>query len=109
MGSQRLSCALPIVYSQWIYLFGFLCTAIVTWVLRDYGASVLDFPPLDSCLGASNSTYVDQNATCLGEVAVLRIAWGNVLFFAIQAVLLLGVTTADSPRIVLHTGFWWLK
>ncbi|GAB4821842.1 hypothetical protein N2152v2_008888 [Parachlorella kessleri] len=94
---------------DWIFLAGWTVTAILSWTLRDYGLQALNFPPLNKCLADSTSTQTDVNATCLGEVAVLRISFGNVCFFFLMAVLLLGVTQQDNLRMMLHTGLWPVK
>lgn len=75
-------------------------------MLRDYGTDGLDFSPLNDCLADPGNATEPVNTSCLGDLAVLRISWGNVLFFAVMAVLLLAVTTQENPRMVVHTGLW---
>jgi hypothetical protein len=50
-----------------------------------------------------------ENTSCLGQQAVMRISLGTFLFFSLHLVVLLGVTTASNPRLVIHTGFWPIK
>lgn len=49
------------------------------------------------------------NPSCTGAQAVLAISFGSFCFFSLHALLLLGVTSADNPRLVLFTGFWPIK
>ena len=50
-----------------------------------------------------------QSRSCLGQQAVLRIAFGNFMFFSLHLLLLLGVTLKTNPRLAVHTGFWPFK
>ena len=92
-------CVVPTKFAAWIYYFGFLVVTIIEWILRDYGDDALDFGPAQGCM---------QTETC-GELAVLRISFGSVLFFAVMTLLTLGVTTLSNPRSPIHFGFWPLK
>ena len=94
-----LCCSVPPKWSAWVYYVGFLIVTIVSWVLRDYGGDALDFGPAAGC-GAAG--------TC-GDLAVLRLSLGSVIFFAAMMLLTLGVTSEDNPRVALHTGFWPAK
>lgn len=103
--------------ARWLYLSGFLASALVSWALRDYGAPALKLAPAlaKGCSSGSNSSSVGgaaallefsspSTATCLGKSAVLRVAFGSTLFFAAHSLLLLCVTNAGNPRLYLHTG-----
>jgi hypothetical protein len=72
---------------------------VVSWVLRDYGGAALDFGPAAGCLARGDC----------GDLAVLRLSLGSVLFFAAMTLASLGVTQGDNPRLGLHLGFWPLK
>ena len=69
-----LLCAPPIAAAQWLYFCGFFLTSIATWLLRDYGTPVLNFSPVNDCLTPEAKAAGDMS--CLGEAAVLRIAFG---------------------------------
>ena len=51
----------------------------------------------------------DLQGRCLGKGAVLRVSFGNFLFFALHFVVLLGVTRRDNWRLFLHAGLWPLQ
>lgn len=92
-------CGIPVRLAAWVYFLLFLIVTVVSWVLRDYGGSALDFGPAEGCM---------DTGVC-GAFAVLRISFGSSLFFAIMAILILGVSSEDSPRISLHSGCWPTK
>jgi len=100
--------ALPPTAAKWLYLAGFLAQSVAMWLLRDYGYRVLRYAgPLASCTaaGAGGAAVPDAAiAACVGKGAVLRLAWGGVLFFGAHALLTLGVTRADNPRRFFHSG-----
>ncbi len=73
--------------------------SIISWVLREYGGSALDFGPASGCT---------EEGTC-GDLAVLRLSFGSMLFFATLGLLTLGVTEGDNTRAKIHTGFWFFK
>ena len=64
---------------------GFTLTAIITWVLRDYSADIFKhIRGLDNCLSLANSSGgggIFDTGGCVGKGAVLRISFGNFLFF----------------------------
>ena len=95
----RSCCTVPSKWAAWVYYVGFLLVTIISWVLRDYGGSSLDFGPATGC---------STDNTC-GDLAVLRVSFGSVIFFALMALLTLGVTSADNPRLSLHCSFWPIK
>ena len=112
-----LLCALRPSTARWLYLSGFLASALVSWALRDYGSPALKFAPAlakgcSSSNGSSTaaaallsfSSSSAATATCLGKSAVLRIAFGSALFFAAHSFLLLCVTRTGNPRLHFHTG-----
>ena len=90
---------MPPKWSAWIYYLGFVIVTAIAWVLRDYGGSALDFGPAKGC---------SEAGTC-GDLAVLRLSFGSVIFFATMGLLTLGVSSVDNPRAKLHTGFWPFK
>ena len=92
-------CGVPPKWSAWLYYIGFLLVSIISWVLRDYGGSALDVGAASGC---------GEDGTC-GDLAVLRLSFGSLLFFALMGIVTLGVTSVDNPRIVLHTGLWPVK
>ncbi|KAG7669744.1 hypothetical protein KSW81_007890 [Nannochloris sp. 'desiccata'] len=92
-------CSVPPKWSAWIYYIGFLAVSIISWVLREYGGSVLDSGPASGCT---------EEGTC-SDLAVLRLSFGSVLFFATMGLITLGVTENDNPRAKIHTGFWLFK
>jgi serine incorporator 1/3 len=94
-----LTCAVPVPIAAWLYFAGYLVLASVSYVLRSYSGTALDFGPADGC---------SETGVC-GPLAVLRLSFGSAIFFATMAVLLLGVKSKDSPRVVLHTGLWPFK
>jgi len=65
---------------------GFTLTAIVSWVLRDYSAHIFKhIHGLSSCLDLANSSGsgVFDSGACVGKGAVLRVSFGNFLFFGV--------------------------
>lgn len=104
------SCETSPGISKWLIAFGFLITTVVSWVLRDYGAPVLEYSPVDQCLPQTNTTSAEPvDTSCLGQSAVLRIAFGNFMFFALHTLVLLGVTRKDNFRTPVFTGFWPIR
>ena len=67
-------------------------------------------PPCAQCLEDATAGGAEpQSRSCLGQQAVLRIAFGNFMFFSLHLLLLLGVTLKTNPRLAMHTGFWPFK
>lgn len=86
--------------AKWTYFTAFVLTAIVVWLLRDYGRYVAGYVgPLALC----KSSLVASTASCIGKSAVLRIGWGNCMFFGLHFLLLIGVHTRHNPRRHVHT------
>jgi serine incorporator 1/3 len=94
-----ISCGVSPTVAALLYFSGFVVTTIVSWVLRDYGGDALDFGPADGCT---------DDGSC-GDLAVLRISFGSVIFFTVHLLLTLGVTTPDNPRYIVHAGHWPIK
>jgi serine incorporator 1/3 len=100
--------------ARWLYLSGFLVSALVSWALRDYGAPGLKVAPAlakgcgsGSGAGGAAALLAAPSAAqraCLGKSAVLRVAFGSAVFFAAHSLSLLCVTRTGSPRLLLHTG-----
>jgi len=98
-GGNANVCGVPPKWSAWIYYIGFLLISIISWVLRDYGGNSLDVGGASGC---------SASGTC-GDLAVLRLSFGSMIFFAFMGLITLGVTDVDNPRAVLHTGLWPIK
>lgn len=70
--------------------------------LTDYGKKVI---------GAVPNAVIPKLpcADAIGYLAVYRICFVVVIFFAIMAVLMIGVRTSRDPRGPLQNGFWGIK
>ena len=125
---------------KYIYFCGFVLSAVVSWLLRDYGqylvsragslAKCLDsgaqarrvpsyaHGDICSCRPAFTSSLPREfvlfnvqictcvQAVCVGKGAVLRISFGNFLFFGVHALALAGVHQVCSGTLVLwHNTF----
>lgn len=87
--------------AKYIYLVGFVITAVSSWLLRDYSEQALQhISQLRKCNGP-DGTYENS---CAGKGAVLRISFGNFIFFALHFVLLIGVRKTTQARRLIHTG-----
>ena len=87
--------------AKYIYLAGFVITAVASWLLRDYSEKALQhISQLRKC-NTSDGTYENS---CAGKGAVLRISFGNFIFFALHFVLLIGVRKTTQARRLIHTG-----
>ncbi|KAH1096285.1 hypothetical protein J1N35_013206 [Gossypium stocksii] len=80
-------------------LFGL--SLIVSWILREVGAPLLEKLPW-----INSST---QTKTWYQEQAVLRVSLGNFLFFAILALIMIGVKDQNDRRDSWHHGGWIAK
>ncbi|KAG4157034.1 hypothetical protein ERO13_D02G036400v2 [Gossypium hirsutum] len=80
-------------------LFGL--SLIVSWILREVGAPLLEKLPW-----IKSST---QTKTWYQEQAVLRVSLGNFLFFAILALIMIGVKDQNDKRDSWHHGGWTAK
>eukprot|EP00884_Botryococcus_braunii_P020556 jgi/Botrbrau1/7184/Bobra.0300s0014.1 len=86
--------------AKWTYFAAFVLTAILAWLLRDYGRYVAGHVgPLSLC----KSSELGSAASCIGKSAVLRIGWSNCMFFGVHFLLLIGVHSRDDPRRHVHT------
>ena len=87
--------------AKYIYLAGFAITAVASWLLRDYSEQALQhISQLRKC-NAPDGSYENS---CAGKGAVLRISFGNFIFFALHFVALLGVRKNTDARRLIHTG-----
>ncbi|KAB2092478.1 hypothetical protein ERO13_A02G028700v2 [Gossypium hirsutum] len=80
-------------------LFGL--SLVVSWILREVGAPLLEKLPW-----INSST---QTKTWYQEQAVLRVSLGNFLFFAILALIMIGVKDQNDRRDSWHHGGWIAK
>ena len=87
--------------AKYIYLAGFIITAVASWLLRDYSEQALQHV---SQLRKCNTDQGTYENSCAGKGAVLRISCGNFIFFALHFVFLLGVRRSDNARRLIHTG-----
>lgn len=80
-------------------LFG--ASLILSWILREVGAPLLEkFPWINT---ASHSKEWYQTNT------VLRVSMGNFLFFAVLALIMIGVKDQNDRRDSWHHGGWMVK
>ncbi|CAK9173674.1 unnamed protein product [Ilex paraguariensis] len=81
-------------------LFGI--SLIVSWILREVGAPLLKKAP-----------WINDSDTHTEEwykmEAVLRVSFGNFLFFAVLALLMIGVKDQNDQRDSWHHGGWIAK
>ncbi|KAK8365206.1 hypothetical protein V6Z12_A02G037200 [Gossypium hirsutum] len=80
-------------------LFGL--SLVVSWILREVGAPLLEKLPW-----INSST---QTKTWYQEQAVLRVSLGNFPFFAILALIMIGVKDQNDRRDSWHHGGWIAK
>ncbi|TYH27024.1 hypothetical protein ES288_A02G036500v1 [Gossypium darwinii] len=80
-------------------LFGL--SLVVSWILREVGAPLLEKLPW-----INSST---QTKTWYQEQAVLRVSLGNFLFFAILALIMIGVKDQNDRLDSWHHGGWIAK
>lgn len=80
-------------------LFGL--SLVVSWILREVGAPLLEKLPW-----INSST---QTKTWYQEQAVLRVSLGNFPFFAILALIMIGVKDQNDRRDSWHHGGWTAK
>ncbi|KAF3457208.1 hypothetical protein FNV43_RR01865 [Rhamnella rubrinervis] len=75
---------------------------VVSWILREVGAPLLEkFPWISGSDTHSKGWYQIQ--------AVLRVSLGNFLFFAIFALIMIGVKDQSDRRDSWHHGGWMAK
>ncbi|KAL1211814.1 hypothetical protein V5N11_023803 [Cardamine amara subsp. amara] len=81
-------------------LFG--ASLVVSWILREAGAPLLEkFPWINTSDTYTKEWYQQQ--------AVLRVSFGNFLFFGIYALIMIGVKDQNDRRDSWHHGGWGLK
>ncbi|ESQ49423.1 hypothetical protein EUTSA_v10020853mg [Eutrema salsugineum] len=81
-------------------LFG--ASLVVSWILRETGAPLLEkFPWINTSDTYTKEWYQQQ--------AVLRVSFGNFLFFAIYALIMVGVKDQNDRRDSWHHGGWPVK
>ncbi|GAV60906.1 Serinc domain-containing protein [Cephalotus follicularis] len=80
-------------------LFGL--SLILSWILREVAA-----PLLEKCSWINTSTHSEE---WFQEQAVLRVSLGNFLFFAILALIMIGVKDQNDRRDSWHHGGWIAK
>ncbi|KAF5736816.1 serine incorporator [Tripterygium wilfordii] len=81
-------------------LFG--VSLIVSWILREFAAPLLEkFSWINTSDSYTKEWYQQQ--------AVLRVSLGNFLFFAILALIMIGIKDQNDRRDVWHHGAWTAK
>eukprot|EP00270_Netrium_digitus_P004280 TRINITY_DN15267_c0_g1_i1.p1 TRINITY_DN15267_c0_g1~~TRINITY_DN15267_c0_g1_i1.p1 ORF type:complete len:420 (+),score=101.99 TRINITY_DN15267_c0_g1_i1:173-1432(+) len=81
----------------------FALSLLLAWVLRDYAEPLFNFIPWVDTMGLKPSHE------WFGTQAVLRVSFGTWVFFALFALLLIGVEDQDDVRDSWHHGGWMLK
>ncbi|CAE5966316.1 unnamed protein product [Arabidopsis arenosa] len=81
-------------------LFG--ASLVVSWILREAGAPLLEKLPWINTSDSFTKEWYQQQA-------VLRVSFGNFLFFAIYALIMIGVKDQNDRRDSWHHGGWGLK
>ncbi|XP_068334728.1 uncharacterized protein [Pyrus communis] len=81
----------------------FALSLIVSWILREVAAPLLEKIPW---ISQFNQTH---NREWFETDAVLRVSLGNFLFFTILSVMMVGVKNQKDPRDSLHHGGWMMK
>ncbi|KAL2341236.1 hypothetical protein Fmac_009176 [Flemingia macrophylla] len=84
------------------YCFLFGVSLVVSWILRELGAPLLEKLPW---IGASDT----HTKEWYQEEAVLRVSLGNFLFFGILALIMIGVKDQNDKRDSWHHGGWTAK
>lgn len=51
----------------------------------------------------------NNSSICLRYLAVYRICFALVCFFALMAVLMIGAQSSKDPRAAIQNGFWGIK
>eukprot|EP00741_Cyanophora_paradoxa_P011470 tig00020560_g11081.t1 len=83
------------------YLGIFVFSMLLSWVMRDYGASALAWIPQlsDAC----------KTVVCFGKMAVFRIGFTSLLFHGTHFLLLLGVDSKRDWRAHVQNHWWGSK
>ncbi|XP_009391591.2 uncharacterized protein LOC103977725 [Musa acuminata AAA Group] len=81
----------------------FALSLIISWILREVAAPLLEkIPWINNFTHAPPKEWFQTNA-------VLRVSLGNFLFFAIFALLMIGVKDQNDKRDSWHHGGWIVK
>ncbi|KAA0058700.1 hypothetical protein IC582_002394 [Cucumis melo] len=81
----------------------FALSLIVSWILREVAAPLLEKIPW------INTFHETPSRDWFQTDAVLRVSLGNFLFFTILSVMMVGVKTQRDPRDNIHHGGWMVK
>eukprot|EP00899_Mesostigma_viride_P008524 jgi/Mesvir1/17673/Mv01372-RA.1 len=81
----------------------FLASIVLSWIMRDFAQPLLEKIPWINHPGSHESKE------WYGEQAVLRISFGNFLFFLSLSLLLVGVHRKSDGRHVIQNGAWPIK
>eukprot|EP00850_Spirogloea_muscicola_P006134 SM000029S10429 [mRNA] locus=s29:39204:41673:- [translate_table: standard] len=81
----------------------FTLSLLLAWALRDYAEPLLSYLPWIAGSG------VEHSKEWFGTQAVLRISFGNFLFFSSFALILIGVKDQGDARDGWHHGGWMVK
>lgn len=81
----------------------FALSLIVSWILREVAAPLLEKIPW------INTFHETPSRDWFQTDAVLRVSLGNFLFFTILSVMMVGVKSQRDPRDGIHHGGWMVK
>ncbi|XP_061347883.1 uncharacterized protein LOC133293347 isoform X1 [Gastrolobium bilobum] len=84
------------------YCFFFGASLIISWILREVGAPLLEKLPWIDSSGTHTKEWYQAEA-------VLRVSLGNFLFFGILALIMIGVKDRNDRRDSWHHGGWTVK
>lgn len=79
------------VATKTLYLVIFLITAIFSWIILNWGQSLFTWAPEISICGENNSS-------CYGVLATIRITFSLTLFHLILAILFIGLKSSKDVR-----------
>ncbi|CAJ2670286.1 probable serine incorporator [Trifolium pratense] len=81
----------------------FALSLVVAWILREVAAPLMEsIPWINHFKQTPSREWFETDA-------VLRVSFGNFLFFTILATMMVGVKTQKDPRDGLHHGGWMMK
>ncbi|KAM7254352.1 hypothetical protein ACFE04_032034 [Oxalis oulophora] len=81
----------------------FALSLIVSWILREVAAPLLEKIPW------INNFHQTPSREWFETDAVLRVSLGNFLFFTIFSIMMVGVKNQKDPRDGIHHGGWMMK
>jgi hypothetical protein len=81
----------------------FALSLIVSWILREVAAPLLEKVPW------INHFHQTPSREWFETDAVLRVSLGNFLFFTTLAIMMVGVKNQKDPRDGIHHGGWMMK